>query len=129
MKAQIAMLEAIVAMSIGTLALSAVAYPAYAYPSDGVSSIALHNAVFDIVGLASRTSTFNACLAAWDTQCLTSYLHAFMGVYSLQYASVQKGPSSASSGSQAACRRSISYCVPLANASSYTVYCFDLCGR
>ena len=70
MRAQLAVIEAIVASSIGDLLLSSVAYISYSYSSGGMQGVVLHEAVFDIVGIAYRNSTFRACLAVWDEACI-----------------------------------------------------------
>ena len=128
MRAQLAVIEAIVASSIGALLFSSVTYISYSYSSGGMQGVVLHEAVFDIVGIAYRNSTFRACLAVWDEACIGSYLSSFRSIYSLQYISVQNGAASIVSGSSAACLGSVEYCVPMHQNITYTEYCFRLCG-
>jgi hypothetical protein len=128
MKAQLAILESLIALSIGSAAVSSVVYAAYVHQSEGVQGTVLHNAMFDIVGVTYRNATFGSCIAAWDKTCVAQYLDAFRRVYSLQYASLQYGNRSVATGRLKACERTINYCIPIGGNLTYREVCYVLCG-
>ena len=128
MKAQLAVLESLVAVAIGIAALSAITYASYTYRSNGMGGVALDNAEFDITAITYRNSTLSACISEWDEACVLHYLAMFREIYSMPYASLQYGNHSAASGSEASCRAMLTYCIPISSASGYGVGCYRLCG-
>ncbi|MCL5100322.1 MAG: hypothetical protein M1158_04395 [Candidatus Marsarchaeota archaeon] len=122
------MLEALVAMSMGASLLVSITYLAYSYSNAGAPEVVLHEAVFDIAGIAYRNSTFRSCLAIWDQACIISYLSEFRNVYSLGYVGVQRGSESVYSGTRAECASTLEYCIPMQLNAAYNEYCFALCG-
>lgn len=128
MRAQAALLEAIVASLILIAAGTAMAMAAYSASfSTARGSIDMRNAEFDIESIAYSGTRLGMCMKGANVSCIYDMQESMNKHYNLGYSSLQIGNLSIDSGNYLKCRSSDHYCFPLEEGQSYTQVCEYLC--
>ncbi len=128
MRAQAALLEAMVASLVLIAAGAAIASAAYSASfSTKHAGIDMLNAEFDIESVAYSSTPLGTCVRGANASCVYNMLGSVNEHYALGYSSLQIGNLSIDSGNYLKCRNSDHYCFPIETGRSYSQVCEYLC--
>ena len=130
MKAQAALLEALVAALILAAAGVVVANAAYESSlSSQYGTISMQNAVFDLENLAYSNTGLGACIRDANSSCVDVILKNVNEHYGLSYSELNIGNALLSEGNYTECANSDYYCFPAESNLSYYQVCEYVCYR
>ncbi len=129
MKAQAALVEALVASLVLASAGAYAAKEFYAMSTSGpYQGVNMQNAIFDIEGVTHANAGFGKCIAETNSQCIAAALQSVDQHYLLSYSSLQIGNLTVASGNYLRCTESDYYCFPLNRPNRSMQVCEYLCG-
>lgn len=126
MRAQFALAESIIAVSMLLAVSAGVSFTIY--------SVSIHNAgleytalFYDFIRAAHGNSTFSSCLAYANGSC-AGILRRIANVYGISYIEIDNGTNEASYGSSAGCIEKKLMCAPVDKSAAYSISCIYACG-
>lgn len=128
MKAQFAVVEALLSVMLLSTTLALVAGSAYTtskLQSDYKTSYG--DALYDFSIMATRNQSASSCVSSIGPNC-GQLLSTIISVYGVAYVRLSVGNVSAAQGSYQGCTKSGQLCFPERSAVGYTVECIYICG-
>ncbi|MDE1810650.1 MAG: hypothetical protein KGH66_01235 [Candidatus Micrarchaeota archaeon] len=128
MKAQAALIEALLSIAVLSLSITAFANSALDYAGSfsplGINSSEI---AYKLSEQVYANSTLRSCISLWNQSCMENLSALTSRAYGLRYFGIALGANTASFGSSARCQMVSTFCIPFGMNGTTAMLCMKSC--